>query len=184
MRTLICEFQPFHSYMVGESVEVELSELTYDSHFRGVGRGSVVRIPTRGTGRQSGSPGKHYHYAYIGDKNVKKGDWALVHNGSEFGIVEIKRVVPGIDTSVTKHVIEVLTQDEFKAYIERNKKIDELRSTFDELEYRLREHKKLDKYKKLAEEDPRAAELLKQVQEGLGFKFEPIAPPSSETTNA
>lgn len=169
MRTLICEFQPFHAYTSDGMVEVNLEDV-----YRSGTQYGRIRVPIHNTGRQGGSPGRHYHYAYIGSKEVKRGDWALVHNGSEFGICEIKRVVPGIDPKVTKHVIEVLTQDEFKAYVERNQKIDELRNVMDELDYRLDQHKKLDKYRDLAKTDPRAAELLKQVADGLGIKVAEI----------
>lgn len=156
MRTLICEFQPFHS------LEVDYHFDTYtdpDGRRRNVHTGQTVR--------KSGTPGKHYHYAYVGTKAVKRGDWALVHNGSEFGICEIKRVVPGIDAKVTKHVIEVLLRTEFEAYLKRNQEVDELRGAMDELAYRFDQHKLMDKYKGLAETDPRAKELLDKLQATL-----------------
>lgn len=146
MRTLICEFQPFHSIEVDPDYYGE----------RKVG-------PSMRATRKSGSPGTHYHYAYVGTKDVRRGDWALVHNGSEFGICEIKRVIPGIDAKVTKHVIEVLLRAEFDTYLKRNQEVDELRGAMDELEYRLDQHKKLDRYRELAESDPRAKELLDKL---------------------
>lgn len=176
MRTLICEFQPFFESIQTKVVSYgELYEL--DGH--------IVRQVSNGRSKRYGTPNKHYHYAYVGNKPVKRGDWALVHNGSEFGIIEIKRVIPGIEPCVTKHVIEVLTQDEFKAYLERNKKIDELRNDMDELEFRLKKHKQLEKYEALAEEDPRAKELLGRIKEELGMSAQPtleVAP--TENANA
>lgn len=155
MRTLICEFQPFHS------VEID--------PFIDYGRSRSRNEPSTRYVHKSGTPGKHYHYAYVGAKDVKRGDWALVHNGSEFGICEIKRVVPGIDPKVTKHVIEVLLKPEFEAYIKRNQEIDELRGAMDELEYLLEQHKKLDRYAELAVSDPRAKELLDKLQATLNL---------------
>jgi hypothetical protein len=166
VRTLICEFQPFHNMSINQMVEVDLEDV--HRSLGGSYRSGVVRVPIR-KGTSSGNRDKHYHYAYVGDKNVKRGDWALVHNGNEFGIVEVKRVIPGIDPKVTKHVIEVLLVEEFKAYLERNKKVDELRSMQDELDFRLEQDKKLDKYKDLATRDPRAKTLLDQLQSFFGI---------------
>lgn len=120
--------------------------------------------------RRSGSSPRNYAYAYCGDKEIKRGDWALVHNGTNFGVVEIQRVIPGIDPKVTKHAILVLTQDEFEAYKERNKKIEELRTDLDELDYRLEQHKKLSRYEDLASEDPRAKTLLERLKITMGLE--------------
>lgn len=160
MRTLICEFQPFHVSTTTEFLEFETT----------AGR---RRIPVQNDGQKTGTPGRHYHYAYVGDKPVKRGDWALVHNGDTFGIVEIKRVVPGIESVVTKHVIEVLTKEEFKAYLERNERIDEMRSALENLEFRLEQKKKLDKYEALAEEDPEAAKILQRLKTFFGMNTNP-----------
>jgi hypothetical protein len=128
---------------------------------------------------KTGTPNRHYHYAYCGDKDVKKGDWALVHNGTEFGVVEIKRVIPGIEPAVTKHVIEVLTQSEFDAYKERNKTIDEMRSNLDALDYRLAQHKRMKKYEELAEDDPGARKILDELKSFFGMN----TTPAIETTS-
>lgn len=117
----------------------------------------------------SGSPRRHYSYAYVGQKAVKRGDWALVHNGSNFGIVEVKRVIPGIDAKVTKHVIEVLTREEFETYREHNNRIEDLRSLKDELDHRLAQDKELDRYRDLASRDPRSAEILKELEGFFGI---------------
>lgn len=122
---------------------------------------------------RSGSPGRHYHYAYVGQKPVKKGDWALVHNGSNFGIVEIKRIIPGIQPAVTKHVIEVLTQEEFEAYKKRNETIDEMRSMMDELKFRAKQSKELDQFKELAERDPEAKNMLDKLRKFFGISEAP-----------
>jgi len=143
-----------------------------------------VAKPVGRKGTFTGTPGKHYHYAYVGNKDVKKGDWALVHNGEYFGMVSIKRVIPGIDSKVTKHVIEVLTKDEFKAYLERNQRIDELRADMDELDYRLKQHKQLAKYEELAKDDPRAKELLERLQKQMGFNTNQIEATSATSSSA
>ena len=162
MRTLICEFQPF---------------LVEDHD-------DYIPIGQRKMRRKTGSPGRHYHYAYVGNKDVRRGDWALVHNGEDFGIVEIKRVVPGVDAKVTKHVIEVLTRGEFDLYKARNAEIDELRGALDELDYRLEQRKKLDKYEDLASEDPRSRELLTKLRGFFGVNGAQIEATSSTATSA
>lgn len=179
MRTLVCEFQPFHVQTSREFLDIPIQ-----------GTNERMRVPVRSNEPDFGNPRKHYKYAYTGNKNVKKGDWALVHNGTTFGIVEIKRVLMGIQAEVTKHVIEVLTTDEFEAYLERNKKVDELRGKMDELDYRLEQHKKLDKYQKLAETDPVAAEILTDLKKYFGIKDQtaieaaPIPPASPPNVGA
>jgi TolA-binding protein len=162
VRTLICEFQPFF-----EGTAEPLAEYRDDRR----------RI-------RSGSPGRHYHYAYVGQKAVKKGDWALVHNGTNFGIVEIKRVVPGIQPAVTKHVIEVLTQTEFEAYKQRNESIDEMRSMMDELRYRNEQEKELSKFEDLAERDPTAKQMLDKLKEFFGMSSAPALEAAATSSEA
>lgn len=135
MRTLTCEFQAFED------------------------EGGSYRTNSR----NNGSPGKFYDYLYTGWRDVRAGDWALVHNGTNFGIVKISRVRPGMTDKVTKHVISVVTQDDFARYKEANDSINSHRRVFDELDYLLEEEKKLSKYRDLAERNTQAKELLEKV---------------------
>lgn len=132
MRTLVVEFIPFNTID------------TFD----------------HGKRRNAGSPNKYYEYLYVGDRKVIPGDWAIVHNGSEFGCVEVQRIKPGLSDKATKHIITVITQEDFKAYQEANRHISKHRQVFDELDYMLENEKKLDKYRDLAERNPQAKNLL------------------------
>lgn len=114
-------------------------------------------------GTRSGTPNKQYCYLYTGDRDVKPGDHAVVHNGTHFGVVEIQRVKPGIDDKVTKHVITVITKEDMEHYHQANTSIVKHREVFDQLDYMLEQDKKLDKYKDLATRSPEAADLLKQA---------------------
>lgn len=111
---------------------------------------------------------REYAYLYVGNREVQIGDYALVHNGSSFGMIQINRIKPGIEDKVTKHVIAVVTQADFNQYEAMNKGISEYRKVFDELDFAIAEDKRFSKYKDLAERDPKVAELLKKAREWQG----------------
>ena len=136
LRTLVCEFLSFE-------VKESKGEL--------------------GTLRQRGSPGRDYFYLYTGDRDVKAGDLALCHNGADYGLTRINRVLPGIHDKVTKTVITVVTSEDMKQYYANNKGIDNYRRIFDQLDGMLAEETKIDRYRKLAERNEQAAELLRSL---------------------
>jgi hypothetical protein len=171
VRTLIVEFQPS---FVSETVNYDIPDFDYTFGDSG------VRRRTSKVKSQPGTPNRHYHYVYAGSKEVKRGDWAVVHNDTNFGIVQIKRVLVGVDHKVTKHVLMVITQDEFKNYQEMNRQIDDLRGLQQELEYRLEEDKKLEKFRDLATRDPRAREIMDKLS---GF-FTPTRPALEATATS
>jgi len=113
--------------------------------------------------RKTGTPGRSYNYLYTGSRDVSVGDYAVVHNGINFGVVEIQRVKPGIDDKVTKHVITVITKEDMQHYHDANASISKHRQVFDQLDYMLEQDKKIDKYRELATRNPEAADLLKQA---------------------
>jgi hypothetical protein len=115
------------------------------------------------TQHNQGTSHQQYHYLYTGARPVQSGDWAVVHNGNEFGIVRIDRVRPGIHDKVTKHVLALITQEDYLNYQQANRQIDEHRRIFDQLDYMLEQDKQLDRYKDLASRNPEAAELLKKA---------------------
>ncbi len=156
VRTFVCEFQTFID--------------------------DVTTSPSAGftkTGRRSGSPGREYDYLYTGSRNVRPGDWAIVHNGSEFGIVTILRVRPGITDKVRKHVLQVITQDDFETYKEANKSIVNHRQVYDELDYMLEQKKKTSKYEELAQTNTYARELLNKLNVYNGPSLEHMDKPFS-----
>lgn len=117
-----------------------------------------------GTYKRNGSPGTHYYYLYTGAKEVKPGDWAFVHNGTDFGITEVQRIMPGIHDKVTKNVIEVLTREEFALYKKANEAIHEHRKVFDQLDYLIKQEDSMARYRSLAERNPEAAALLERIE--------------------
>jgi hypothetical protein len=116
------------------------------------------------TMHNQGTAGRRYHYLYTGKRDIRAGDHAMVHNGSEFGIVEVKRVRPGITDKVEKHVLAVVTQEDFLRYSEANRGIDEHRTVFDRLDQMLEDAKRFDKYKELAASNPEADALLAKAR--------------------
>jgi hypothetical protein len=122
--------------------------------------------------RNPGSPGRNYEYLYTGDREVKVDDWAIVHNGEEFGMVRISRVFPGIRDKVHKHVITVITQEDFQNYLEANRDIQRHREIFDQLDGMLEAESKLERYRRLAENNPYAAELLEKAGVWTGKAIE------------
>ena len=150
MRTLVSTFLPFHSE------DTRNGERRYNT----------------------GTPHKTYDYLYAGHRDVKPGDWALVHNGHEFGLVRIERVKPGFSEKATKHVLTVITKGDFEQYQAANKAIMERVQIYDELEHLLKQESKLDKYQALAERNPDAKELLARlnVYEGPMIEAQSSAP--------
>lgn len=118
---------------------------------------------TDGNGSRASTAPRTYEYLYVGAKDVSVGDHAFVHNGTNFGVVKIVRIRPGITDKVTKNVIDVITRAEWDEYQERNKRINEHRKVYDELDYLIEENKKHERYRRLAEHDPRAASLLSKI---------------------
>jgi hypothetical protein len=168
VRTLVVEFQPmFHGADEGD---------IGDSFTTGP-RGRVAY-------KRAGTPGKHYHYCYAGQKEVKRGDWAVVHNGNEFGIVQVKRCIPGVESKVTKHVLMVITQEEFERYLTMNKQIDEFRGLMDQLDYRLEQHKKLERYEDLASSDPTAKAMVDRLKSFFGLTEAPQLDVAATPTSA
>lgn len=111
------------------------------------------------TEHNAGTASRTYDYLYTGGREVRVGDWAVVHNGSVFGIVQIKRIRPGLTDKVDKHVLTIFTQDDYLRYQEANRV-----RYFDQLDYMLEEEKRLGKYADLAAKNPAAADLLKRAQ--------------------
>lgn len=148
MRTLVSTFLPFHSE------DTRNGERRYNT----------------------GTPHKTYDYLYAGHRDVKPGDWALVHNGHEFGLVRIERVKPGFSEKATKHVLTVITKGDFEQYQAANKAIMERVQIYDELEHLLKQESKLERYQRLAENNPAAKELLDRLNVYEGPMIE-----SSET---
>lgn len=116
------------------------------------------------TEHNAGTASRTYDYLYTGGREVRVGDWAVVHNGSVFGIVQIKRIRPGLTDKVDKHVLTIFTQDDYLRYQEANRAIVQHRTVFDQLDYMLEEEKRLGKYADLAAKNPVAADLLKRAQ--------------------
>lgn len=108
---------------------------------------------------------KQYHYCYAGNKEPKPGDWAVVHNGSEFAVVTIQRAIPGVEPRVTKYALAIITQDDFNAYLEQNRQIEEYRSLEEQLAYRLKLATQRKKLKEMAEDDPQAQALIRRLEE-------------------
>lgn len=134
---------------------------------------TVEFIPhTSGKNYNPGSPGSMYDYLYTGKKDVKPGDWALVHNGFTFGITKVALVKPGISAKVAKHALAIITQNDFEGYEAANKRIHEYRGVFDQLDFRLAEKKRLSKYEELAATDPVARDLLDQLKSFQGAPLE------------
>ena len=143
MKTLYCTFNPI------------LEEYTDEDHEHSYLNTKMTRRPVQ--------PAKQYAYLYTGSREVKVGDHAVVHNGSEFSVVRIERVKPGIDDKVVKHVLSVVTRDDFQQYLVANKAIVDHRTVFDQLDHLLEEDAKMQKYRDLAKNNPQAQELLNKI---------------------
>ena len=100
-----------------------------------------------------GSRHTDYHYAYMGAKEVKAGDWALVHNGTEFGLVRVKRVLAGMSAKVKKVVMLAFTQEDFQDYLKMNDQLAARADAFNQLDEMLAEKKKMAKYEELKDNE-------------------------------
>jgi hypothetical protein len=122
---------------------------------------------------------KEYHYCYAGRKEVKPGDFAIIHNGSEFSVVDIRRAIPGVEPRVTKYVLAVITQADFEAYLEQNTRIEEYRQLEDQLAYRLKLKKHRQDLRDMAQGDTEAMALLDRLE-----AFERTTTPAIEAETA
>ena len=110
---------------------------------------------------------KPYHYTYDGDRDVQPGDFAVICRSdnlddiTDYGICTVEEVLEGATPEAKKPVICILDLTEHRARLERNKKRLAIFTQLLALEKRQSE---MDRFKRLAEINSEAAELLKQFQ--------------------
>ncbi len=148
MKTLFCTFGP------------SVTEEEYDEYFDPGLKSSYREVRSV---RRATKPSKQYAYLYTGNREVLTGDFAVVHNGTNFAVVHIERVKPGIDDKVIKHVLSVITRGDFEQYLKANEAIVDHRKVFDQLDYLIEEEKKMERYRELAKTNTLAADLLKRA---------------------
>lgn len=171
MKTLFCTFNPTR----------DTDDEEYESYW-----GTENQRPGKAPLRSS-APAKEYAYLYTGNRDINAGDYAVVHNGSNFAVTKIERVKPGIDDRVRKHVLSVITQEDYTQYLKANKGINDHRKVFEQLDFMLEEQEKFNKYIELGKANPAAAALLHKAQVWHGPVIEaqsdtPVydAPPKAE----
>jgi hypothetical protein len=110
---------------------------------------------------------KPYHYTYDGTAKVKRGDFAVICRSdslddiNDFGICIVDEVLDGATPEAKKPVICILDLTEHRERLLRNK---ERLAIFTQLLALEKQQSELDRFKRLAEVNPEAAALLKQLQ--------------------
>ena len=107
--------------------------------------------------------GKDYHYVVADSVKVAIGDSAVVHNGSDFRVVQVTDVKAGASPRATKTVVTVLNAEVFADYQERNKQVKEQKDLFIRLDQLLAQESENNKYRLLAQGNAEAAAILAQL---------------------
>lgn len=120
----------------------------------------VVKFTSR---YSTGHSSQEYHYIVDADTKVQVGDFAVVHNGSEFAIVQVVDVKAGASSKASKSLVTILTKEVFEAYKAENERIKEQRQLFQRLEQLLAQESENNKYRLLAQSNAEAAEILAKL---------------------
>lgn len=111
-----------------------------------------------------GTNRKDYAYAVEDSEVIEAGDFAVVHNGNDYRIVEVNSVAAGIDGRVNKTIVCVLNNATREDYEKRNAEITARKSLFQKLDQLLAKESIMTKYRQLAQYNNEAAEILKQLE--------------------
>lgn len=109
------------------------------------------------------STSKDYHYVVDDNVKVVAGNYAVVHNSSEYKIVAVTDVTAGASSKATKTVVCVLNEDIFVDYQKRNKQAAEQKELFNRLEQLLAQENENNKYRLLANSNKEAADILAKL---------------------
>lgn len=110
---------------------------------------------------------KPYHYILETDQDVKVGDFAVIARNDtlrdleDFGICQIDEIIDGLTPEAKKPVVCVLDLTTHRERLDRSKQRQALLRQLSELETRQNE---LDRFKRLAETSPEAANLLSKLE--------------------
>lgn len=107
--------------------------------------------------------GKDYHYLVDDDAAVVAGDYAVVHNGSEYRVVRVTDILVGASSRANKTVVTILNADVFNAYKAKNEQVNEQKQLFVRLEQLLAQESENNKYRLLAQSNSEAAEILAKL---------------------
>ena len=118
------------------------------------------------TNRYNHTCSKSYDYIVEDNVQITTGDHAVVHNGSEFAIVQVESVKNGASAKATKTLVAVLNQNVISDYKAMNEKVKEQKAMFARLEQLLAQENENNKYRLLAASNSEAAKIL----EALGIK--------------
>lgn len=106
---------------------------------------------------------KSYDYLVEDNTEVQAGDFAVVHNGSEFAIVRVIEVCAGASGKATKSLVTVLGKKVIEEYTARNALVQEQKEAFQRLEQLLAQESENDRYRMLAQRNAEAAALLAKL---------------------
>ncbi len=109
------------------------------------------------------SRGKSYHYLVDNDFEIAARDTAVVHNGSELRLVTVLSVSAGMSAKATKTIVCVVSKEDIAKYHENNKKLVYNKRMFQRLEQLLAQESEVSKYRRLAENNSEAAEILTKL---------------------
>jgi hypothetical protein len=104
---------------------------------------------------------KQYHY--LTKEQVKIGQTALVHNGTELRLVTIQEIIPGASKKATKPLVKLLPEDLMNAYEAQLIEIKEVKDKLLQLDILLKQYEEAGKYAFLAQSSPEAAKLLQDL---------------------
>ena len=106
---------------------------------------------------------KDYHYLVDDSEVVSVGDRAVVHNGTEYRIVDVIDVRAGTSSRAAKTVVSLITKQVHSDYLARNEKVNEQKALFTRLEQLLAQESENNKYRLLAQSNAEAAEILSKL---------------------
>ena len=125
---------------------------------------TVVVVFTDRSGQTYGrSTSAQYHYVVDDAVAVKTGDHAVAHNGKEFAIVKVVDVTAGASSKANKTLVTILDDESMAKYSETNKALKQQRELFARLDVLLAQESEKDKYRRLAEYNSEAADIIKSL---------------------
>jgi hypothetical protein len=101
-------------------------------------------------------------YDYKTDLDLKVGDKVVVDTQFGLSIATVHMSTSTKLDKATKFVVTKIDLDEHEERVEKAKKAEEVREL---MEARLKEIEEIKKYEELAKDDPKMAELVKQLKE-------------------
>lgn len=106
---------------------------------------------------------KTYDYLVDNSTEVHAGDYAIAHNGSDLRITRVIDVSGKMSTKATKTVVKIINKTDFNNYFAANEAISERKKLVQKLDTILAQENEMDRYRLLAERNPEAADILKQL---------------------